>query len=104
MTTFEMPHRRRRRCISSSKALTKREPVWENGTARAWRLKHGCCLYAPGSDQGEAYGQEGVRGMPQDGRHLGPPAAKPHLRSCRVLRFFKESACDQAFPRDQASA
>ena len=39
-----------------------------------------------------------LRGMPEDGRYLGPPAAVPHLRPRGLLRFVEEQARHQALP------
>ena len=48
-----------------------------------------------------AYGW--VRGMPENGIALGPPAPVPDMRPRRLLRQFAGQARHQALPCDDAS-
>src|SRR5690242_18267274 len=56
-----------------------------------------------GSDSRCTAAHTGLRGVPEDGRHVGSLAALSHLRPRRLLRFIEEQACDQTFPCDQTS-
>jgi len=47
--------------------------------------------------------REGMRGLLENRRHVGAPTNVPALRACGVLRFVKEQACHEAFPRDATS-
>jgi hypothetical protein len=44
-----------------------------------------------------------LRGMYTNEGPLGPFTNVPHLWPRRMLRFFKEQACHEAFSRDQSS-
>src|SRR5215471_4818843 len=47
--------------------------------------------------------REGLRGMPEDGRLVGPPASVPELRARRLLRLVQEQARHDTLPRDSTS-
>src|ERR1700737_288403 len=61
-------------------------------------------LYASRADSESAATYQGLRGVSEDGRHLGAPAAVRGLRPRRMLRLVKEQARDQALPRDRPSS
>src|SRR6266852_5857510 len=69
---------------------------------RTTRIIHGRLLHAHGSDSQPETQDPWLRGVPENGRHLGAPAALRDLRPCGLLRLLEEQACHQAFSRDTA--
>src|SRR5271170_3008447 len=56
----------------------------------AKRRNHGFSLHTPESDQKRKAEREGLRGMFENGRHLGAFADVPGMRARRLLRFVEE--------------
>src|ERR1022692_1827365 len=86
---------------SSWRAHMMWERVLPVGTARHWRPEHVRTLQASRSDQGYAYGQERLRGVPQNRRYLGPPPALFIVRARGMLRLLQEQARHQTLSRDE---
>src|ERR1035441_4932166 len=101
MMTCAGRSRRSKPYTTSWRAHTMRARVSRSGTALRWRLEHARILQASRSDQGQAYEQEGMRRLPQNGRHLGAPPALSDVRARRMLRLLQEQARHQALPRDE---
>src|ERR1017187_5154506 len=93
MTTCAGRNRRSTPYTTSWRARTMRARVSRSGIAPRWRLEHARILQASRSDQGQAYEQEGMRRLPQNGRHLGAPPALSDVRARRMLRVV----CGAAF-------
>src|SRR6267378_1096942 len=60
-------------------------------------------LFAPRADSESTAENQGLRGMSEDGGHLGSPALVRSLRPRWLLRLVEEQARDQALPRHQPS-
>src|SRR5271156_2469290 len=54
------------------------------------------------NSRGNASDPSGVRGVFEDGRHLGSLAALFGVRARGVLRFVQEQTCDETFSRHEA--
>src|SRR5207237_404166 len=67
----------------------------------AWR-ERADELFAPRSGEDRPAENEGLRGVPEDGRHVAASAPVPRLRPRRLLRRLEEQARDQALPLDEA--
>jgi hypothetical protein len=65
------------------------------------KVRHGMYPYGPDT-KGEAV-SERLRGVFEDGQHVGPSAPVPGVRACGVLRLFTAQTCDEAFSEDEAS-
>src|SRR5437588_816994 len=95
------------------------QPASANGTARSLNDKLGVncsalktCeeksldarrLHPSQSNQVHYHGQACLRGLRENRRYLGPPAAMPGMRARRLLRFLEDQACHQTFSSQQAS-
>src|SRR5579863_10324574 len=70
--------------------------------AKGRRYAKSATMYASGPyPQRSAAHAAGLRGVPEDGRHLGPPAPVTRVRARRLLRQLQEQARHQALPRHQ---
>src|SRR5438309_5121491 len=60
-------------------------------------------LHAPRANSQSKAENQGLRGVSEDGGHLGSPAFVRGLRPCRLLRLVEEQARDLTLPRHQPS-
>src|SRR3989475_8801773 len=60
-------------------------------------------LHASRSDSKPPAEEQGLRGVSQDGGHLGAPAALRELRARRLLRLVQEQARDETCARNRTS-
>jgi hypothetical protein len=65
------------------------------------RKEHGD-LQTPESDSKSECTYEGVRGMLENGGHVGAPATLLGVRARGLLRFVKEQTCHEAFSSNEA--
>jgi hypothetical protein len=69
-----------------------------------FRRNYGGTLFACQFDQTDKHDNACLRGLREDGGHVGAFAAVPGVRERGVLRFIEEQARDEAFSRDETSA
>src|ERR1039457_2002136 len=100
MMTCAGRSRRSKPYTTSWRARTMRARVSRSGIAPRWRLEHARILQASRSDQGQAYEQEGMRRLPQNGRHLGEPPLLSDVRARSMLGLIQEEEHPQALTVD----
>src|SRR5882762_8015054 len=103
-------------CIASSRKCAGLSPSSPfpatHGSACAFRFtahskfegdQHGRNVHAPQSDPARQTQDQGLRGMPQDGRHLGSSSLVFELRPRRLLRLLEKQARHETLSRREAS-
>ncbi len=85
--------------------LLRPESPWKTRSVLCWTsAKHGAHLHLSRQRHRRHPQHRRLRGVPGDGRHLGPPAPVPRVRSRRLLRRLEKQARDQALSRPLATS